>query len=159
MKNAKPCDVWAQCGKRRSDKSEENNRTTIIGYRENKRARHRVECKLLVSCGRSPINHVPCFREASWDTGQAEIRYMLVPCLVLYSHSGHIKRPAGFIFQRERAANVFIRHGSLKTVITKQEVRKWCCVHFLLYGLLFLQTITYYCDIIIIIIIIIINFL
>jgi len=37
MKNAKCYYVWAQCGKRRSDKSEENNRT-IIGYRESKSA-------------------------------------------------------------------------------------------------------------------------
>lgn len=89
MKNAKCYNVWAQCGKRRSDKSEENNRTTIIGYRESKRARYRVECKLLLSCGRSPINHVPCFKVASWDTGQAEIWYMLVGFLALYSHCDH----------------------------------------------------------------------
>jgi len=98
MKNAKCYYVLAQCGKRPSDKSEENNRT-IIGYRESKRVRHRVECKLLVSCGRSSINHVPRFRVASWDTGQAEIWYST--CWLIVWHYIHtattLTLPAGYI--------------------------------------------------------------
>jgi hypothetical protein len=77
--------MWRAAG----DKSEENNRMTITGYRENKREGQSVEFKLLVSCGRLPINFRACSQRQARKRGEPAVGQLRATALhwtLLYSH-------------------------------------------------------------------------